>query len=46
MNKEEAIIVRMLIKKNIPTPSVSANIFIFVIDNKNQAIPLAHKQLI
>jgi hypothetical protein len=46
MNKEMAIIVLMLIKKNITPQSVSANIFIFVIDNKNQAIPLAHKQLI
>jgi len=39
MNKEVDFIVRMLIKKNILTLSVSANIFIFVIDNENPGYP-------
>jgi len=39
MNKEVDFIVRMLIKKNILTLSVSANIFIFVKDNKNPGYP-------
>jgi hypothetical protein len=46
MNKEMDFIVRMLIKKNILTLSVSANIFIFVRYNKKPVISLAHKQLI
>jgi hypothetical protein len=35
-----------LIKNNNVIQSVSANIFIFVINNKKRPIPLAHKQLI
>ena len=45
MNKAVEFIVWMLIKKNILTLSVSANIFIFVKDNKIPGIPLAHKHL-
>jgi hypothetical protein len=39
MNKEVDFVVRMLIKKNNLTLSVSANIFIFVKDNKNPGYP-------
>jgi len=46
MNKDVCFYVSMLIKKNILTLSLSANIFIFVRDNEKPDIPLAHKPLI
>lgn len=39
MNKQDDFVVRMLIKKNNSTRSVSANIFIFVKDNKITGYP-------
>jgi len=46
MKKDADFIDGMLIKKNILTLSVTANIFIFVRCNKKPVISLAHKQLI